>query len=133
MCVICGKPIDPKRKRYPWVKTCSKTCGRITTKKSSVSYGPNVGTGAVGAIHELVVSADLMKRGFNVFRALSPSCPCDLAILRDGKLIRVEVTTGYVGLPPANKLSYPKRKEGCYDLLAVVSQNGIHYFPELRD
>lgn len=43
----------------------------------------------------MIVACDLLRRGYEVFRALSPSASCDLAILKAGKLLRVEVRTGY--------------------------------------
>ena len=52
-------------------------------------------TGTVGAISELIVTVDMLKRGFEVFRAVSAHCSCDLAALKDGKLLRIEVKTSY--------------------------------------
>jgi serine/threonine protein kinase len=57
--------------------------------------GSNCSSGAAGAISKLLIAADLLKRGYAVFRALSPSCPCDLAILHNGQLLAVEGRTGY--------------------------------------
>ena len=51
-------------------------------------------TGTKGALSELLVAADLMAKGYEVFRALSPSCSCDL-IANNGKgLLRIECRTG---------------------------------------
>lgn len=47
-----------------------------------------------GALAELLVAADLMARGYEVFRAVSPSASCDLTALKDGLSLRVEVRTG---------------------------------------
>ncbi len=77
----------------------------------------------VGAIHELKVAIDLLERGFQVFRALSPSCECDLALISAGKLFRVEVTTGYTTI--SGRICSPgpqkMRKDGHkFDVLATV-------------
>jgi hypothetical protein len=87
-------------------------------------------TGTVGAMHELLVAADLMKRGSHVFRALSPSCPGDLMILQGSKIKIVEVTTGYRLLN--GTLAYPTRKQTeRFDVLAVVERTGkINYIPD---
>jgi hypothetical protein len=77
----------------------------------------------------LEVAVDLLSRGFHVFRALSHSCSCDLAIVKDGKLIRVEVTTGH-----SNKngtIGYPAKDETKFDILAVCTKNGIIYKPDI--
>lgn len=52
-------------------------------------------TGTIGAIAELVVSADLMAHGIPVFRALSPNCKFDLAIAHRSRLLGIEVRTAY--------------------------------------
>ena len=39
------------------------------------------------------MAADLLRRGWEVFRAVSPACSCDLIIHRAGVLLRVEVRT----------------------------------------
>lgn len=47
----------------------------------------------MGTLSELVISADLLARGYHVFRAVSPACPFDLVIYKNGRLQRVEVKT----------------------------------------
>ncbi len=87
-------------------------------------------TGSVGAIAELIVSVDLMKRGYEVFRALSQACSCDLLALKHGVAIRVEVRSasynknGTIGFARSNI-----RGE---QIAAVTHSDGvIHYIPEL--
>ncbi len=70
-------------------------------------------------MHELVVCVDLLRRGYHVFRAVAPNCACDLLILKDGTLTRVEVTTGYIGLK--GNLAHPVKDPNRFDLLAVVT------------
>lgn len=88
-------------------------------------------TGTVGTIQELAVSIDLLRRGMAVFRALSHSCPFDLAVLVGAKLVRVEVTTGYY--TKAGKLSSPKESKdrSKFDVLATVTTSGIVYQPDI--
>lgn len=52
---------------------------------------PNLPAGTVGTLRELLVAADLMERGYHVFRAISPACPCDLVVQKDEVTLRVEV------------------------------------------
>ena len=80
-------------------------------------------TMAVGAVHELLVSVDLMRRGFYVFRALSPAGPCDLVAIAKDEMYRIEVTTGVRTL--AGTLSFRKKSDRyLYDFLAVVFHHG---------
>jgi hypothetical protein len=90
---------------------------------------PVLSSGTTGAIHEYLVTVDLLKKGYHVFRATSPSCECDLAILKDKVLSRVEVTTG--NRTTTGKLYYPRHPSHLYDILAiVVNSEGIIYVPE---
>jgi len=132
LCLECGEPIpgDRFRKR---AKTCSGKCSKLHERKRyrNVNPCPNISPGAVGALNELRASVDLMLRGWEVFRALSPSSPCDMVAFRNGTLLRVEVTTGYI-TPGTGKLAYSKHIKDKRDILAVVLHNGsISYFPDL--
>jgi len=82
-------------------------------------------SGTVGALHELLVCADLMMKGYNVFRAMSPSCSCDIMATKADVIYRIEVTTG-IKYPSTGRISYPAHKNGRYlfDILAVVFHNG---------
>ncbi len=87
-----------------------------------------------GAYHELKVSLDLISKGYEVFRALSPSCSCDLIALKNGKSLRVEVTTGaFQALRQGNTLYWAKHDPKKYDLLVVVADSNIYYMPELEE
>lgn len=60
--------------------------GSEVTKKT-------IPTGTSGAIKEYLVIIDLLSKGFEVFRASSPSCSCDLVASKDAITLRVEVKT----------------------------------------
>jgi len=88
----------------------------------------DVPASTIGAIGELMVASDLMKRGYHVFRAMSPSAPCDLLVMREGLSARVEVRcvsrTRLGDLPNAVKSTERHR----HDILARVERDGtIHY------
>jgi Holliday junction resolvase len=68
-----------------------------------------------------------MKKGFEVFRALSPHASCDLIALKDGKLLRVEARVGRVG---ATGIVYTNRG-GVHDVLAVALTDSVQYNPEI--
>lgn len=133
-CPNCNKPLPTDRIRRK-AKFCSKECLRESHKKLYRSQNPlqnySVCSGTRGAISELKVSIDLLEKGYSVFRALSPSCCCDLAILKDHKLIRVEVTTSHT-TRQGNPIIHPKKKQtGNWDVLAIVAAGRIIYLPEL--
>lgn len=70
----------------------------------------------------MLVCADLLLKGYAVFRAVSPACSCDLIVLKDGKLCRVEVTTGH--RRDNGKVNCPLKTPGAYDVLAIVVDDG---------
>src|SRR5260221_8449313 len=100
VCRHCPKlvPIARQRRRGLF---CSRSCSQAhaTERYRALNTRLPVSTGTVGAIAELAVAVDLLQRGYDVFRAVSPSCACDLAVVRAGQLTCVEVTTGYQTAP----------------------------------
>lgn len=88
-----------------------------------------VSPGTSGAICELLVAADLLRRGYHVFRAVSPSCPCDLLAMRDNLSARVEVRkvtrAKHGGIDSGIESSVERSR---FDVLARVELDGtIHY------
>jgi len=128
VCVVCGKEY-PASKTYQ--KYCGKSCARSNHSKHSLtsvvkSEGVRLSTGTIGAITELVVSADLMKKGYEVFRALSPSCSCDVLALKDGLITKFEIRTGTYTVN--NILSYGKANVRADKIaVATYSDNAVHY------
>ena len=107
---------------------CSGSC-KLQNHKSK--YGKpetdNIHPGILGDVNELLVCADLLKKGYEVFRSISHTCSCDLIAMKDGMMIRVEVKSAY--LKKNGKFSYAKGKNS-YDLLALVlNYSSIHYLP----
>lgn len=49
-----------------------------------------------GTISELIAAADLMEKGYEVFRAMEPCATCDLIALKGSEVLRVQVRTGNV-------------------------------------
>jgi len=91
MCLICQNPIPTNTRRTYY---CSDGCAqRARDERYNPAVQMLVGTGTQGAIGELVVCVDLLRRGYDVYRAMSPSCPCDLVAIKDGVTYRVEVKT----------------------------------------
>lgn len=117
-CTVCNSYIPWARTRKG-LSTCSNKCD-----------GENIVSPAtVGAIAEFLVSVDLMKRGYDVYKALSPAASCDLVIVsRDFKKVyRVEVKSGQL----KNGRIYPNQKSNRFDILAVVIQDKVIYQPEV--
>ncbi len=71
----------------------------------------DISPGDLGASYELFVAAELIQKGFDVFRNLSPNGPSDLVVYKDDILLRVQVKGRAKGFVPR----YPKT----FDVLAI--------------
>jgi|GEM_PF-3063668 len=137
VCLWCGDQLPMLKTRFGHYKRGRKYCcvkcrkAHDDLRYKDLNPAPSVSTPTRGTISELIVATDLLTRGFAVFRSMSPSCECDLAILRGRDLLWVEVTTGTLGAH--GKIVYPSKNPAKYDVLAVVIKDdrAIRYLPEL--
>ncbi len=131
LCSQCQGPITSRRSNAIF---CSNACSRKSKLAKFKKENPDGGYGdlspsRVGAIHEMMVCADLCKRGLSIFRAVSPSEECDIMAMRGSEIFRIEVTTGYRS--PRGALNFPPKQTARFDILAVVERSGkITYHPD---
>ena len=85
--------------------------------------GRHLPPAAIGAVGELLVAADLIKKGWGVFRALSPIASCDLMICKGDVKATVEVKHGYLSNQRRKKVNV-RRSQGNFDIVALVSDQG---------
>jgi predicted AAA+ superfamily ATPase len=122
ICTICHKEYSLERKN-PNAKYCS-FCRKNTKKGFTLK---NITTGNIGAIGEVMVCQDLMRKNYDVFRAISPASKIDLIATKDKVIYKIEVRTGQY--KKNNTLWYTTNKHA--DIMAIVTfiDNKIHYFP----
>lgn len=130
-CKTCGKPFDGDGRTV----YCGEGCRKENVERRYRKLNPRstLPSSTVGAIGELLVCTDLLRRGYEVFRSVSPNCSCDLAVLKNGTLLRIEVRTGHRA---ANgKIYWPIKKsdQEKSDHFAVVTDGEIEYHPDLSD
>jgi len=87
-------------------------------------------TNTIGGISELKVVCDLLSKGYEVYRPLIDNASCDLIVLKDNKLTRIEVKTTYRNTGGEIRKSTVKNW-GKFDILACVLPEGIVYEPDL--
>lgn len=97
------------------------------------SVDKNCKMGSIGACAEMVVCVDLLRRGYDVFRSVSPNSECDLIVSHKGKLCRVEVKSArYAG---RRRMEYGRKRlnKTKFDVLALVflRDNSVCYQPSL--
>lgn len=132
LCSYCKKNI--KNNNYN-KKYCDHECRRnhlkdIRADNQGRKGLPILSTGTMGAMSELQVSIDLMNRGYEVYRALSPASSSDILAIKNGKIFDIEVRTGILGLN--GRMSYPKTNiRANYVAVYMRKNNEIYYFPEL--
>ena len=128
-CKDCRTPFMQKVSTQVY---CSDICRKSAETKHRRSLGSvaklGIPTGATGAASELIVCADLLKKGVHVFRAQSPACPCDLIAMNGPVILRIEVRTGIMGT--RGKLNFPlhRRDEGRSDIVSVVTHDWEIYY-----
>ena len=100
------------------------------------AFGKELTCGTKGALGELAVSSDLMKRGYEVFRALSPDAAFDLIASKGAMLLRIECRCGTFHAK-TGKISFaktqPRSGRVLPDHYAVVLSGQIVYEPPLED
>jgi len=127
-CSYCGKEIkhNISEKR----KWCSANCRNKAQKEKrdnilkDMEYDTTINKAKRGAIGELKVCSHLLELDYDVFRAVSPACPCDLIVMINKKLFRIEVRSNTYS---ASGKPYPHNKKIRADILAMVLPDKIIY------
>jgi hypothetical protein len=134
LCHFCEKPLDPLKPHSAHRKFCDKQCKKADQRRRYEKRNPHVNIklspATVGAAAELAVCADLLQRGYEVFRAVSPACSCDLIILRDNQTKRVEVKSGNYRVF-GELVCFPSYDKARCDVLAVYLGDKILYSPDI--
>ena len=132
-CKGCKKKFKPNRK---YQKYCTVECTRKAARKRNYIFGnyDNLNSGQVGAMSELYVCADLIKRGFDVFRSVSPACFCDLIAIKNDKVFKIEVKTGSIVKKDGKLAAMPHIKYiDRIDLIAIVIKKKVRYFDSSKN
>lgn len=126
ICVTCKNKYT---KRFYNQLYCKKACRPELHHSDYKAKG--ISTGTVGAMSELRVSADLMSKGYEVYRALSQSSSCDVLAMKNGKVFTFEIRTGHTN-DVTEKVYYAKENLRAERFAVFVPHTGkILYVPDL--
>lgn len=134
-CLYCqGSFPSATRMRRPF---CSETCRDIANNKRFAEgiARRNMTRVGSGAFAELTVCADLLRRGYFVYRSVSPTSGCDIVVDCGGRLLRVEVKTAKPSKDGRLVPAVPPPTAQCakHDILAMASYDGrVEYWPDLE-
>ena len=127
-CPFCGDIYVSKRGNSGY---CGSTeCGIAKNRsKFFLDNLPDLSSGTVGAVSELCVSSFLLNLGYSVFRALSPSCYCDLIATKNGIIYEIEVRTGKKK-KDTGKIFFQKTTHGNISCFGVYEriENKVYFF-----
>lgn len=128
-CAKCKSDFFPKTKSNIY---CSRLCADTHYKERSreVNTFVSLSKGSIGALAELMACADLIRSGYEVFRAMSPDSNCDVIGIKDGEVYKFEVRTGnyFLSQSGGKTLHYPKhRTDGKAVIVVTHSDNTVHY------
>lgn len=119
ICIQCGKHYYTRTKLRV---LCSGKCSREYSKSKSYE---DVCTVSKGAAAELAVAADLLLKGWQVFRTVSQTSFCDLIAVKGDKTRYIEVRC--VSTTPSGNHSYFRglsdRKERATEIAAYVIES----------
>lgn len=125
-CVLCGKDfMGIKNQKY-----CPQCDPAWKLKKTIKKEWQGLSCSTLGTTQELRVAVDLFYKGYDVYKGLSANSSCDLIILKNEKLIKVEVRTGYRSLSGKLKYCSTKIKADC---LAVALPTEIIYLKPFKN
>jgi hypothetical protein len=110
-CLTCQTTFVPRNRNAKYCSImCRPTDYAVKTKNTEPTvYPTTLCSVTIGAIGELTVCADLMRKGFNVFRAVSPACYCDLIATHGPTTLVIEVRTG---THQRGRFIFPKKRLG---------------------
>lgn len=134
LCSGCGKEYIPRfnirtKKLIENQKYCSPKC-RTTFNRASWSRG--LSSSVVGAIAELLVCLDLMKKGYEVFRNLSPCGINDIVAYKNKKYCGIDVKSMHTMPSPLKILDYSEKVRADYIAFIVLKTGEIKYEPLLE-
>jgi hypothetical protein len=127
-CPIC---LTEFKANHPNAKYCSAPCRKEAYPRLERPEGlPPLPGNTVSEIAHLRVAADLLRLGLHVYRSVSIAAPCDLAVLSaHGKLLRVEVRTGYQVTDTERYVTNRHCSHKECDIFAIVLPDRIVYEP----
>lgn len=131
-CLQCSTIIPPSRiESHPSIMFCSPACQREFHIPNRAKERKLIPKGDLGSVSELLVCADLINRGFMVFRVVHPHSPFDLiAVPRKNptQRIAIEVKTGYKLRNGQIYHAKPTQKQEVADFLAIAfPSNEVEY------
>jgi hypothetical protein len=121
-CVLCKNDFHTNIQNK---KFCNDSCRKkneLIKTGRAVTDGYKLSGNMVGAISELHIINDLLKKGFAVFRQISMSNMFDIVAIRDHETYFIEARTGYIS--DAGKITYPPKIHPKANLFGICIRNG---------
>lgn len=128
---VCPRCNSSFRTNNPHQVFCSGKC-RKAHHLDWESNGFDLSPGTTGAIGELTVALDLMKKGYEVHRAMSPCSSSDLIAIKDDRIYRFEVRSARKH-KLTGKLMFSKRNVRAENIaVSILSEGTIEYQPSIH-
>lgn len=128
ICIGCDKSFETAKTAQ---KYCTQKCRTFhkQIERNSLNKSIGLSTGTVGAIAELMACVDLMKNGYDVFRAMSPASNCDILAMKGDEIRFYEIRTGHYYISgDKKKLNWPNRNTNGKEIIVIThSDNKVHY------
>lgn len=129
MCKGCSNIIEISEDRRKSRVYCSDGCRDSVCRPKRAHDLESLSKNARGSWGEIVVIADLIRKGYYVFKSVMSNCPCDVIAMKNNRLYRVEITLAK--RVPDGVRFYAKHNSKNYDILALVYETSdIEYIEE---
>jgi len=125
-CRACGKDFLAKKSNAKFCSAACRPSNKILRLRPKSEMAPN----KCGAHSELVACAYLLRKGYDVYRAVNWTAKANLVAVRGDEILRVQVKTG--ARLSNGMFNYPKPSGEDHDLLIVVDHDGNIVIEEFR-
>lgn len=133
-CKICTKEFHPISANQLY---CGRACKDEAWEKKHPIKRSGLSGFTTGAISELRCAVDLLSKGYEVFRAISPACSCDLIALKNNRCVRIEVRTADISKSESGAIKIYKyeveRDKGRQEHYGLILPDQVIYIPPLED
>ena len=127
LCKNCGKRLSNEKIRKHAI-FCNRICSSQFKKSKKVVWHNAKDNTCSGALAELFVCYDLLKRGHTAYRSVSNTGQTDIIAIINKKLVMIEVRAAQES---SGKRSFAKKESDSYnsDIYGVVFDKEITYLP----
>jgi len=132
-CIVCDGQF---KSQQPGALYCKAECRKKNYQRNTgkyATYSYSINKNSAGALSELEVACDLIKKGYAVFRQMSLYNVCDLVAVKDNRVLLIEARTGYIS--NCGTMTFPPKIHDVATHFAVyfATEDKVRYFSRNKE